>query len=216
MASLGSNLIRTVTSNQLGEAVFDLAEIALDRNLAEGVLKDVPLVGTLVKLVRARQVISEELFIRKLERFLTGLDTIAIEDREKLLEKYPDSSDEQKYLGENLLLALERLDDVKKPAILARFFAAYIKSEIDYLTFTRLARALENFNLELLPSLKQFYLHTESDVQIPEEITHELSLAGLVVVSMVGPEGTFAGVGAHYQHSELAKCFLHIGFDAEL
>ncbi len=216
MASFGSNLIRTVASNQLGDAVFDLAEIALDRNLAEGLLKDAPVVGTLVKFIRTGQSISEELFIRKLERFLTGLNTIAIEDREKLLEKYPDSSDEQKYLGENLLLALERLDDVKKPAILARFFAAYIKSEIDRLTFTRLARALEKFNLELLPSLEQYYSRTEPVVKIQKEIIQELSLTGLVTVTLEGVGGFGGGGDIGYRGSELGKSFLRIGFNTQI
>lgn len=211
--SSGRDLVRTVASNQLGDAIFDLAEVALDQNLVEGVLKDVPIVGTLVKLARAGQSISEELFIRKLARFLADLNAVPVEDRERLLEQYPDSSDEQRVLGENLLLALERLDDIKKPAILARFFAAYIKSEIDYFTFTRLARALEKFNIELLPNLRRFYIREEPFVETPEEIIHELSLAGLVTVGLEG-SGTIGG-SAGYRHSELGKTFLLIGFDVQ-
>ena len=209
--SSGRSLVRTVAGNQLGDAIFDLAEMALDRNLAEGLLKDVPIVGTLVKLAKAGHSVSEELFIRKLARFLADLNEVPLEDRERLLERYPDSSDEQRVLGENLLLVLERLDDIKKPAILARFFAAYIKSEIDYFTFTRLARALEKFNVELLPNLRCFYTREEPAVENPEEIIHELSLAGLVTVGLEG-SGTYGG-GASYRYSELGKRFLLIGFD---
>jgi hypothetical protein len=212
-SSSGRALVRTVASNQLGDAIFDLAEVALDQNLAEGLLKDVPIVGILVKLARAGHSISEELLIRKLARFLTDLNTVPHQDRAKLLEQYPDTSDEQRVLGENLLLALERLDDVKKPAILARFFAAYIKSEIDYLTFTRLSRALEKFNLELLPNLRWFYIRKEPIVNTPEEIIHELSLTGLVTVGLEG-SGTLGG-SAGYRFSDLGKTFLLIGFDVK-
>lgn len=209
--SSGRALVRTVAGNQLGDAIFDLAEVALDQNLAEGVLKDLPIVGTLVKLARVKQSVSEELFLRKLARFLADLNAVPIEEREKLLEQYPDTSAEQQVLGENLLLALERLDDIKKPAILARFFAAYIRSKIDYLTFTRLARALEKFNIELLPNLQWFYTREEPLVEPSEEIIHELSLAGLVTVGLEG-SGTFGG-SAGYRYSELGKTFLLIGFD---
>lgn len=211
--SSGRALVKTVAGNQLGDAVFDLAEVAIDQNLAEGVLKDVPIVGILVKLARAQQSISEELFIRKLGRFLAELDAVPIEEREKLLDQYPDSSAEQQVLGENLLLALERLDDIKKPAILARFFAAYVRTKIDYFTFTRLARALEKFNIELLPNLRWFYTRDEPLVVTPEEIIHELSLAGLVTVELEG-SGTLGG-SAGYRYSELGKTFLLIGFDIE-
>lgn len=211
--SSGRSLVRTIAGNQLGDAIFDLAEAALDENLAVGVLKEVPIVGTLVKLARAGQSVSEELFIRKLARFLADLNAMPVEDRESLLEQYPDSSDEQRVLGENLLLALERLDDIKKPAILARFFAAYIKSEIDYLTFSRLARALEKFNIGLLPNLRWYYTREEPAVATPEEIIHELSLAGLVTVGLAG-SGTWGG-SAGYRNSELGKTFLLIGFDVQ-
>jgi hypothetical protein len=210
-ASSGRALVRTVAGNLLGDAIFDIAEVALDHNLAEGVLKDLPIVGILVKLARARQSVSEELFLRKLARFLTDLNSVPFGEREKLLKLYPDTSEEQRVLGENLLLALERLDDIKKPTILARFFAAYIRSRIDYLTFTRLARALEKFNIELLPQLRRFYTPEVTAVETSEEIIHELSLAGLVTVSLLG-SGAING-SASYRRSELGKTFLLIGFD---
>ena len=144
---------------------------------------------------------------------MADLNSVPVEEREKLLEQYPDASEEQRILGENLLLALERLDDVKKPAILARFFAAFIRSEIDYFTFMRLARALEKFNIELLPNLRWFYTREEPVVETPEEIIHELSLAGLVTVGLEGA-GTIGG-SASYRYSELGKTFLFIGFDVQ-
>jgi hypothetical protein len=213
-SSSGIDLVRTVARNDLGDAIFDVAEVALNHNLAAGVLKAVPIIGTLVKLARAGHSISEELFVRKLVRFLSTLQNVPVEEREKLLEKYPDASEEQRVLGENLLLALERLDDIGKPVVLARFFAAYIKSEIDYTTFTRLARALEKFNMELFPNLRWFYTRQDPPVETPEEITHELSLAGLVLVQLSG-SGTFGG-GAGYRPSSLGKVFLRLGFDVQI
>ncbi len=213
-ASPGRELVRTVASAKLADVVFDAAEVALDENLADGVLKELPIVGTVVKLVHAGQSISEALFVRKLLRFLTELQGVPTEERKKLLEEYPDSSEKQRVLGENLLLALERLDDVEKPKILARFFTAYIRSEIDYMTFTRLARSLERFNLALLPNLRWFYTREEPQVPTSEEVIHELSLAGLATVSLKG-SGTIGG-GASYLYLSLGKIFLRIGFGVEV
>lgn len=212
-ASPGRELVRIVASAKLADIVFDAAEVALDENLADGVLKELPIVGTVVKLVHAGQSISEKLFVRKLLRFLTELQSVPTEERKKLLEEYPDSSEKQKVLGENLLLALERLDDVEKPKILAQFFTAYINSEIDHMTFTRLARSLERFNLALLPNLRWFYTREEPQVPIPEEVIHELSLAGLATVSLKG-SGTLNG-SANYLYSSLGRTFLRIGFGVE-
>lgn len=211
-SSSGRDLVRTVVGKDLGDAIFDVAEVALDQNLAEGVLKDLPIIGTLVKLAKAGHSISEGLFVRKLLRFLADLKDVPIEDREKLLQKCPDASEEQQVLGENLLLALERLDDIGKPAILARFFAAYIRSEIDYATFSRLARALEKFNMALLPNLRWFYTHHEPKIETPQEIIHELSLAGLVTAQL---SGSGYGGGADYRSTSIGKDFLRLGFDVQ-
>lgn len=210
-SSSGRDLLRTVAGNNLTDAIFDVAEVMLDQNLADGVLKDLPIVGILAKLARANQSISEKLFLRKLVRFLGALKDVPIEDRAKLFEKYPDFSDEQRILGENLLLALERLDDIEKPEVLARFFGACMKAEIDYITFTRLARSLEKFNMALLPNLRWYYTRKEPTVETPEEIIHELSLAGLVTVGLAG-SGAIGGA-AGYRYSSLGKIFLLVGFD---
>lgn len=210
-SSTGRDLIRTVVGDNLGDVIFDVAEVILDQNLADGVLKDIPIVGVLANFAKTRQSVSEELFVRKLVRFLNELNNIPIQERKKLLEKYPDSSDEQRVLGENLLLALERLDDIEKPAILARFFSAYIKSEIDYLTFTRLSLSLGKFNLGLLPNLRWFYSREKNREDTPEEIIYELSLSGLIKIGLAG-SGALGG-SARYLQSNIGKSFLNIGFN---
>lgn len=213
ISSPGRNLVRTVARSDLGNAAIGIIEVALDHNLAEGVIRELPLVGTLVNLVRAGRSISEELFIYKLAGFLSALQDIPLEERQRLLEKYPDASEQQKVLGEKILLALERLDDTEKPALLARFFSAYIREEIDYVTFTRLASALEKFNLALLPNLRWFYTRQEPQVATPEEILHELSLAGLVFAELSG-SGTLGGSAGYWQ-SSLGLAFLRFGFDVQ-
>lgn len=213
ITSAGQSLLRTVAKTDLEKVISGVAEVALDRNLVEGVLKDLPVVGILFSLARAGQSISDGLFVRQLERFLVDLQAVPVEERLKLLEKYPDGSEEQSVLGENLLLAIGRLDDVSKPTILARFFTAFSRSEIDYTTFTRLTRALEKFNMELLPNLRYFYTGQGAQVDMSEEITHELSSAGLVLAELSG-SGTIGG-SAGYRQCSVGKLFLSIGFDTQ-
>lgn len=205
----GTALVRTVVGRELGDVVFDAIEVALDQVLTDGVLKELPIIGTVVKLARARQSIAEELFLRMLLRFLRELQSIPAEERSMLLERYPDGSEEQRILGENLLLALERLDDVQKPTMLARFFVAFIEEKIDYATFSRLAQALERFNLALIPQLRWFYTREGPTIEMSEEIEHELSLAGLLTVGLAG-SGAVGG-GAGYYQSSIGRLFLKFG-----
>lgn len=207
----GTSLIRTVTGSELGDVVFDAAEVALDSVLSEGVLKELPVVGAIAKIIRAGGKISEELFIRKLLRFLQELKDVPIDERQQLLKNYPSGSPEQQELGENILLAIEKLDDVCKPEILGRFFIAFVNEEVDYLTFRRLTMSLERFNLSLLPYLKWFYLREGEQLDLTEDIEHELSLAGLVTVSLA-KSGTFGG-SANYVGNNLGRQFIKYGYN---
>jgi hypothetical protein len=206
----GTALVRTIISRELGDIIFDAAEVAFDSILTNGVLKELPVVGIVVKLANVGQSITEELFLRKLLRFLSDLKSVSAEERAKLLSKFPDGTQEQHDLGENLLLALDRLDNVQKPALLARFFAAYIRDQIDYSTFSRLAQALERINLTLVPHLRWFYTREGEIMNGTEDIKHELSLAGLLTVSLED-SGTIGG-SALYCPSPIGRLFLELGY----
>lgn len=77
--------------------------------------------------------------------------------------------------------------------------------------FMRLARALERFNVSLLPNLAWRYTRVGAEFDNSEAIQHELSLAGLVTALLTG-SGTLGGA-AHYVSNELGKEFLRIGFE---
>lgn len=207
--SLGTELVRAVVSDELSGVVFDVAEVVLDENLGEGVLKELPFFGVIVKLFRGGQSISESLFLRKLLRFLVELQSVPANERKQLLKEYPDDSEKQKVLGENLLLALDRLDDVQKPAMLARFFTAYVRESIDYATFVRLAHSLERFNLALLPNLRAYYTGADPEISASGEMVYEFSVAGLVHVNLSG-----AGMlnrPARFEPTSIGRNFLRIG-----
>jgi len=209
--STGKSLIKTIVRSELRQVATDLAEIGIDSILNDGFLKDVPVIATIKSVINVPVTIKEELFIRKLMKFLVELQSIPLSERQKILKRYPNGSKEQHNLGENILLAIDRLDDMSKPELLAKFFCAYIKDEIDFIMFSRLARALERLNLSLLPHLKWFYLRVGEQIAISEEIYHELSLAGIVTANL-SDSGTIGG-GAYYSCSELGFEFLRIGYD---
>ena len=57
-SSPGRDLVRTVASEKFADVIFDVAEVALDENLAAGILKDMPIVGTVLKLEQTRRSIA--------------------------------------------------------------------------------------------------------------------------------------------------------------
>jgi hypothetical protein len=208
--SISKALVTTAARHGLKEIAESALEITFDQVIKEGVLRDIPVVNTLANIVKAGVSVSEELFFRKLARFLAELEQVPLSERNKLLEKYPEGSLAQSQLGERLLLLLDKLNQVEKPTVLSRLFSAYIREEIDLQTFSRLAHALENFNLDLLPSLIWRYTGEGNPADKTEDIQHELSLSGLLTAHLSG-SGSIGG-SAMYINNRIGEQFLTIGF----
>ena len=52
IVSLGKALIKTIVDKNLAETVFDVAEITIQSDLIEGILKEVPIIGLLAHLAK--------------------------------------------------------------------------------------------------------------------------------------------------------------------
>jgi hypothetical protein len=211
--SIGKALIRTVAGSPLADSIFEAAEAAVDSGITDDLVKEIPIFGTLANIARTGDAVRTHLFGKKLLRFIRECSTITDEERTAFLEKYSTQPESEVELGENLLLVLEKLDHMKKAEVLARFFLAFVRGQIDLLTFSRLMQALERFNLELLPALSYMYHPQIPALQLTEDIRHELSLAGLMTVNLSG-SGSIGG-GALYTYSPIARLFLKLGFGVE-
>jgi hypothetical protein len=211
--SVSTSLISTAARHGLKDIVGDVLETGLDQVVTDGLLRDIPVINTVANLLKVGVSVSEELFFRKLTRFLGELEKVPLEEREKLLLRYPEGSEAQAELGERLLLLLEKMDQVQKPVILARFFTAFVREQVDLQTFSRLSVALSRFNLDLLPSLIWQYQREGDPVDFTEDFHHEHALSGLLTVRLAG-SGAFRG-SAQYTHNEIGRLFLEIGFGVQ-
>ncbi len=135
---------------QAVDLAADLGEIALDQFLKDGPLKDVPFVGSLVKMWRGTVSLRDSLFLKKLLRFLASAQVDGNE-RQQFLQKLQTDSDFRRDTGLHLCLVLERLDDIEKADVLAALFASFVVGNITRDDFRRLSGALDRAHL---PDLK--------------------------------------------------------------
>ncbi|MGE3488311.1 MAG: hypothetical protein AB7L09_26705 [Nitrospira sp.] len=85
--SVAKSLVATGTAQGLGEIATSLGEIAVDKLLKDGVLRDTPIINSIAALARVGVSISDEILIRKLAKFLDELDRIPHSKRQLLLER---------------------------------------------------------------------------------------------------------------------------------
>lgn len=112
----------------------------MDQVLSDGVLKDLPVIGIVVKAAQAVRGVNEYLFLRKMDRFCDHLADISQQDRERFLEEIEGRGNPQRD-AELLLLHVNKLNDVPKATLLGIAFRAVVLREMDFVTFQRIALA---------------------------------------------------------------------------
>jgi hypothetical protein len=125
------------------EASLENIEVFLDTFINEEVLKDIPILGTAVKLLRASDTIRDKLFAEKIYSFLHEIHKFSQSDIEKMRKKSADSPHESVKIGNTLLMVLDKVSDLDKPKLLGQLFIAYLDNVISVDDFRRLIHAVD-------------------------------------------------------------------------
>lgn len=148
---LVNSLDVSIRKSDLSNLVKIGSEIALDNVLKDGLLKDIPVFNTLVQVYNATNQIREEIFTKKVYRFLFEINDITIEKRREFIKRLERDKVYKRKVGETLVILLDRLDNMEKPIIIGKLFKACIEEKISYKMFLRLSSIVDK---SFLPDLK--------------------------------------------------------------
>jgi hypothetical protein len=207
--SLEESVVRSLVLTDLRDAIADVAEVGLDHLITDGPARDVPVIGTLIRLGTTVGAVRDHLFARKVATFLLRVAEVPEGERATFVRELKDP-ETRKRVGDTLVLLLDRLDDMRKPDLLGLLFEAYLAGEIDLPTFQRLSAALDRLNVVCLPLLRAFYRAEPSapGAPIPAfELLQELSMTGLVGIEFGGGYG---GGRGRFVHNELGRLFVRL------
>ena len=137
--------------------------MVLDEFLDEGLLRNLPVVDGVRKIIKAAGSYSDYLFAKKLIAFVTSLSDVPKAERREQIEKLTSERDYQKYVGENLMLILDRMSDLRKPELLAALWKAFLQGTIEPDTLFRVSHAIESVSVEYIPTLRDLFLGTTSN-----------------------------------------------------
>jgi len=152
---IGSSLLSTIIDNKAMELIADLGEVAIDDLLKDGTLKDIPILGDLLKLYNLGVGVRDYLFLQKLMKFLYHLKEVPDADKEQFINKVKGDKKFKKLTGENLILILERLDDLNKPELVGKAFCAYVEGKITYDEFILLSTAIDRTRISDIKALEK-------------------------------------------------------------
>lgn len=121
--------------------------------------------------------VREQFFMEKTLLFLKGFETIDEDFRNKF-DKAISNQSYKKNLEEQLIIALDRFDQLAKADALFKFFVAHINNEINHQEFLHYLYVLDKIDFHNLEKFRNFYVSSE-------QVTHDSSLNSFAFVGLL-------------------------------
>ena len=135
--SLQSSFDKSLISSYITDSVIDMVEISIDNLVDSSVIWDIPVVKTMIGLIRTGANIQDRLFLKKIVSFLVSIDDISDEKRKKLIEDIDNSRTYRVKVGEKLLYLIDACADHDSSQLLAILFSALLREVISYDEFLK-------------------------------------------------------------------------------
>lgn len=188
--SLEISIVDSIASERIKDLAADAAEIAMDSLLKDGIAKDIPIFGTLMKSYAIYTNIKEMLFAKNVYKFLLELKDLSNEKRSAFIEKLREEKKNDERLGHSIIMLMDRADDIEKPKMIGVLFYACAEGRISSHELFRLCNIVENTYIEDLVALKN--MGTDQGFN-SEQINSYIS-SGIMVQKLKKPSGMNFGI----------------------
>lgn len=203
----GSVIANVIRSDDLLQISKDALEIGIDAALDLGILKDFPIVSTVVGVFNVGGTIRDQLLASKVIGFLAKLSELSKKERDEMVDKLNADGKFAGRVGDALIEILDRMESERKPGIAAKCFSAYARGRIDYMQLRRLLVAIER-----IPSFDIGALRTFAGLTIKERATADQHLLiSLVNAGLAQNNGGWDG--GVIVATDLCDLFLQLDLD---
>lgn len=137
-----------------GEELF---AIVVDLLLKTDIFKEIPVVKTIIALLKEGKAISNYFLAKKLFLFIYELDKTSQKDRDEFIKEM--ESKKRKRIIEDLMLVLEKHDNYKKSLIQGKLFKALLEKKLTQEEYFKLTYATSMIDIESIKYLFHFYDH---------------------------------------------------------
>jgi hypothetical protein len=152
---LSDSLIETISNSDLTNIGSDVLEIGIDTILADGILKEIPVVNVAAGLWKTGVAIRDYRFISKLLYFLNESSNLSLKQREKIIEKL-EYDNYQAEAGEKLISIIDNLETKSKAKLLGKLMCLFGNKKITKDEFWRVSFIIEKLPITDINSLENW------------------------------------------------------------
>lgn len=181
---LSSSLGMTLVKSDLSGVTTNLLETILDGEIIEeGILRDIPIINSIIGLGKTVNSVQNFLFTKKILSFLTGLNNISVEKRNGIISKIDSDQKYNQSVGSKILFILDNAQDHISAKLIAKLFVAFIKEKLTYQEFCKasmIINKIDFYDLEVFLELPdEAYGNRGTEGLGLEEVDNFLIVAGL-------------------------------------
>ncbi|MFG5012596.1 hypothetical protein ID106_18640 [Vibrio cholerae] len=145
---LSKSLEDSLKKDDLSNLAIDLGEVGIDAILEGGLLRDIPILSTIVSSINVIGCVRDALFTKKLISFLSELSDVSVEQRRSMIESIDNSNDYKIKVGEKLIYIIEKAEDHYTSKIIAIFFSEFLSGKITYNQFLKISRIIDSMFID--------------------------------------------------------------------
>jgi len=193
------------TSNELKNAIkkvdFDLAtdyaEIGLDSFVTDEVLKEIPIVKTLVGLTRGALKVREIHFAKKLMTFLKHFHSgkLSEDKMNGFKREFEENTSYRERVLEQIMIYNDRFIEVNKSEIYANLFLAHLNGKYNWESFLSLSSCLEKLNLSTIDFFHEMAKESKPFYRGYSQFDDNVAL--LITAGLIQQWGTHIQITAH-------------------
>lgn len=191
-SNLNSAIIESIRSENIVDIATDNIEVALDMLLSDGPIKDIPVLGNIVKVIGIFKNVSDVLFLKKLTKILIELKSCTQQKRDELIKRLSKFRGSEQKIGETILMIVDRLDDLQKPTIIGKLFLLCAEGKISEAELFRLCNIVERTYFADLLALNKIIIKqsfSNDDMSL-------YATVGLAIPKLMGLSSPISGVYA--------------------
>lgn len=137
----------TLGKADLPSLLEQIGEFSVDQILEEGALRDLPIIGSVLGVIKIGVAVRDLRLVRKLLRFLSDLSSLPTNVRTEMVDRLEADPSFGRPVGQKIVGLLDRIDDEEKAMFAARAFKAYAAGQISGRELRRLLYAVERLLL---------------------------------------------------------------------
>ena len=172
--------------NDSNDVISDYLELGIDSFISDGILKEIPIVKSIVSVLRIGKNIHDRNLLKQTLTFINEFNNnnISIEKLNRYREGIENNDKKcEEELGRVLLL-LNSYIDKEKSIMLAKLFKAYINMEINWNKFCEYSEIINRLFIQDFDFLRKIYYSQVNDTSNINDVYRVERLNSLGIIGM--------------------------------